>query len=128
MESEIAQELVTIRVYVFIIMCAIVLWVFFKILESIQRIISGFKKAMDDHFSDSMIKMLDIGKYEDVIEECKEKLEKHPNHVDAVWYLARAYYYTENNKLSLECFEKAVYLAPTWEESANPYIEKLNAR
>jgi len=45
MESEIAQELVTIRVYVFIIMCAIVLWVFFKILESSQRIFFGFKKS-----------------------------------------------------------------------------------
>jgi len=128
MESEIIKELVTIRVYVFIIMCVFVIWFFFKILESLKNIISGFKRAWDEYFSDRILKMIEIGKYEDVIEECKEKLEKYPNHIDAVWYLARAYYYTENNELSLECFERVIYLSPTWEESATPYIEKLNAR
>ena len=83
---------------------------------------------MDEQFSDSITKMLDLGEYEKVIEECKEKLEKYPNYSDAVWYLAKAYYYTENNKLALECFEKAVYLAPGWGEHAPQYIEKLNER
>ena len=128
METEILKELSTIRVYVFIIMAGLIIWVAMYLLGGMQRLVEGYKKTLDAHFENSMRKMLDLGKYEKVIKECIEILEKYPNHIDATWFLARAYYYTENNKLSLEYFDKVVSLMPSWEDSANDYIKKLNAR
>ena len=59
MESEILEQLVLIRVYVFVIMLAIVLWVFFKILESAQNIFVGFKNAWDTSFNNRMERLMD---------------------------------------------------------------------
>ena len=128
MEAEILHQLELIRVYVFIIMVALVIWVTLKSLESFIRIFSGFKKASDNFFENKVSKLLDTGNYEEAIKECKEKLEKQPNNVDAVWYIAKAYFYTGENQLSQEFFEKAIYLVPSWEESANGYIEKIKNR
>ena len=128
MESEILQQLELIRVYVFIIMAALVLWAFFKIIESAQRIFIGFKKAWDTSFDNKIEKLMDIGEYDKVVSECEEILAKYPNHIDAVWYTAKAHYYIENNELSKEYFEKSIYLVPTWEKSANAYLEKLQDR
>lgn len=128
MEAEILKELSTIRVYVFIIMVGIIIWLALNIINGILKLVEGYKKALDAHFENSMVKMFDLGEYEKVIEECIETLEKYPNHIDATWFLAKAYYYTENNQLALEYFDKTLYLAPSWEESINGYIKKLNAR
>ncbi len=128
MDTEILQQLELIRVYLFIIMCAIVVWVFIKSLQSIQRLIIDFKKTWDTSFDNKMLKYMDVGDYDKVINECKEVIKEYPNHVDATWYLAKAYYYTEDNELSKECFKKAIYLIPSWEEIANDYINKLNDR
>jgi len=128
MDTEILQQLELMRVYVFIIMIAIVLWVFFKILESVQRVFIGFKKAWDTSFDNKMEKLMDTGEYDKVISECEEVLQKYPNHIDAVWYTAKAFYYTEKNEPSKEYFEKSKYLVPSWEESANVYLNKLKDR
>lgn len=128
METEILKELSTIRVYVFIIMVGIVTWLALNIIGWLQKLVEGYKKALDAHFENSMVKMLDLGEYEKVIEECIETLEKYPNHIDATWFIAKAYYYTENNQLALEYFDKTLYLVPSWEESINGYVKKLNAR
>ena len=128
MESQILQELELIRGYVFVMMCAVVLWVFFKVLESTQNVFTGFKKAWDTSFTNRMSTFQDSGEYEKIIEECKEKLKKYPNHTDAVWFIAIAYYYTEQFESSKLSFEKAIYLVPSWKESAARYIEKLNER
>jgi len=34
----------------------------------------------------------------------------------------------ENNEESKQYFDKAIYLVPSWEETANTYIEKINNR
>ncbi len=128
MENEILNTLETIRGYVFIIMCSILVWVIFKVAESSQRIFIGFRKAWNEQFEGRVTKLLEIGNYEEAIAECIEKLDKYPNHIDAIWFIARAYYYTEKNVLSQEYFEKAIKLVPSWEDSAKDYLEKLNAR
>jgi len=125
MESEILQELELIRGYVFVMMCAVILWIIFKVLESAQNVFTGFKKAWDTNFNNRMSNFQDSGEYEKIIAECKEKLEKYPNHNDAVWFLAIAYFYTEQFENSKLNFEKVIYLVPSWEESANAYLEKL---
>jgi len=128
MDIDILQELQLIRTYVFIIMFAIVLWVIIKVAESIQRIYIGFKEAWDTSFENKTENLLDMGKYEEAINECKDVLIKYPNHSYANWYIAKAYYYTNNNELSKEHFEKAIYLVPSWEENSNEYISKLKER
>jgi len=128
MDPEILQQLELMRGYLFIIMCAILLWVFIKVLQSIQRVFIGFKKALDTNFDNKMLKLMDLGDYDKVITECKAVVQEYPNHVDATWYLAKAYFYSENNKLSMEYFKKAIYLVPSWEETAETYIKKLNDR
>lgn len=100
METEILQQLELIRIYVFIIMFALVIWVFLKSLESLIKVFSGFKKASDNFFDNKVSKLLDTGSYEEAIQECKEKLKKQPNNVGAVWHIAKAYYYTGKNRLS----------------------------
>ena len=128
MESEILQELVTIRVYIFIIMSAVVLWVLMYAIAAAQKIIVEYKKVINAYFVNDLLKIFDLGEYEKIIKDCSKMLEKYLNHTDVTWYLARAYYYTENNNLSLEYFNKAVYLVPSWEEDAGNYIKKLNER
>ena len=128
MEAEILKELETIRVYAFISMCALLLWVFFKILQTTQNIFTGFRKAWETDFDNRMSKLEDMGDYQKVIKECEEKLKKYPNHLTATWYLAKAYYYTEANSASKELFEKVVYLAPSWREDVEYYLDKLNER
>ena len=128
MDIEILQELQLIRVYVFIIMFAIVIWVFIKTIESIQTIYIGFKEAWDTSFDNKTEDLLDMGKYEEAIDNCKEVLEKHPNHINANWFIAKAYYYTNNNVLSKEHFEKTIYLSPSWADNANEYLNKLKER
>ena len=128
METEILQELQSIRTFIFIIMFVIIIWAFFKILESSLNIFTGFRKAWDTDFANRTGDLLDTGEYEKIIDACKEKLKKYPNYIDANWYLAKAYYYTENNKLSEEHFKKSIYLMPSWEESAEAYLEELKKR
>jgi tetratricopeptide (TPR) repeat protein len=90
-------------------MVAFMVWISLKIIESIQKIFIGFKKTWDTRFDNNMEKLMDIGEYNKVIEECKDVLDKYPNHVDAVWYTAKAHYYKENNEESKQYFNKAIY-------------------
>ncbi len=89
-------------VYQRLIVAAIVLWVLIKTAESILRIYIGFKDAWDASFDNKTEELLDKGKYEEAISNCKEVLEKLPNHINANWFIAKAYYYTKNNTLSKE--------------------------
>jgi tetratricopeptide (TPR) repeat protein len=109
-------------------MVAIVLWALIKTVESIQKILIGFKEAWDTSFDNKTNELLDMGKYEKVIDKCKEVLEKRPNHINANWFIAKAYYYTNKNSLSKGHFEKTIYLTPSWEENANEYLNKLKER
>jgi len=127
-EEEILNQLELIRIYVFILMVAIILWALVKTLESFQRIIIGFKKAWNISFNSRMEKYCNLGEYNKVLKECGEVLEKYPFHRDAVWYMARAHYGEDNYNESIEFFKKAVDLVPYWEDSANDYIEILNQR
>lgn len=128
METEILHEIQTIRAYLFICTIIFVFWVSIKILQSLITIFNGFKKAQDERFIDSMEKLMNKGKYKQVIGECLEELEENQNNINANWYLARAYYCKEENELSKKYFAKTVHLVPSWKESAMPYLEELDKR
>ena len=128
METEILKELAAIRAYVFIMMSTVIIWVIFKTFVSSVNLYVKLKTAIDTVFGNRMDELLDLGGYEEIIKDCEEKLQKYPNHPDALWFIAKAYYFTENNELSKKYFEKAIYISPNWEESAEKYLEKLNEK
>lgn len=128
MDSEVLQQLELIRVYVFVIMLALLIWAVLKTVESIQTIIIRFKETWDTSFQNKMEKLFDKGDYETIIVKCKEIIDEYPNHIDANWNIAKAYYYTNANDLSKKHFEKTAYLLPSWEENVSDYIDKLKNR
>ena len=127
MEQEILETLQTMRGYLFVIMVFFILWVLFKIVDIVLNYLDKWIKAWDSHFESQTARLLDKGEYEEAIQECKSKLEAYPNHLDAIWLLARAYYYTEQYDLARQCFEKAVYISPSWESNAESYLAKIPA-
>ena len=128
MDSEILHQLELIRVYIFIMMCAITAWATFKIVLTIQNILIGFKKVWDTTFLNRIDKHFDLGNYQEIIDECKEIIEKYPSHSNATWFLAKAYYHLNKQPEAVKYFNKAVELAPSWKNDANDYIELLNER
>jgi len=126
MEADMLNTLETIRGYIFIMMCAIVAWAIFKVIESTQRVVLGFKKAMNDAFESNIEALLDKGCYEQAIGECKDKLGKYPKHSGAIWLLARAHYLNEDHREAKAYFEEAVKLVPSWQESVDAYLKKIN--
>jgi len=126
MESEILQELQLIRIFLFIIMCGLILVFIVNFIGSIQRVVIGFRDAFVKNFENRIEKLLIKGMYDEVVDECKEVLEKNPNDLDVMWYLARAYYMDGKYNESKEYFEKAVNLMPGWKKSAQPYLDKMN--
>ncbi len=128
MESQILQELELIRSYLNTIMIVVVIWFLVKLVESLPKIFSGFKTAWNEAFRNRMSNFQEKGDFKRIIEECEEELKKYPNHVDANWYMALANYYSENNTEAIKYFEKSIDLTPSWEASANEYIEKIRAR
>ena len=127
MDTEILNTLETIRGYLFVIMVAIVVWMFFKILEVIMNALTRWLKAWDSHFISSANRMLDEGNYQEAVKYCKNKLSKQPNHADANWLIAKAYYFLQKNNLAVEHFKKSFYLIPSWEEDALVYIGKIQS-
>ena len=128
MGATILQELETIKGYLFIIMVLLFFRVVIKSLQSIQVVLKGFKTAFDQAFSDKMERFIELGKFEKVVAHCNEKLESYPSHLDAVWFSAIANYYLEKDEQALIHFERVIYLCPSWESSANAYIEKIKTR
>ncbi len=84
-------------------------------------------KAWDSYFVSSASRMLDEGNYHDAVKYCKKKLSKQPNHADANWLIAKAYYFLQKNDLAVEHFKKSFYLIPSWEEDALEYIGKIQS-
>lgn len=127
MEHEFLNILETIRGYIFIIMLTAIIWAVLRFIESILKIKTEYQKVDQANFALRMNRYLDAGKYDQAIDWCKDKLAKYPNNLDANWYVARAYYLKEENDLSRQYFEYTLYLAPSWEDSVGPYLEKLDA-
>ena len=128
MDTEILNQLELIRIYVFIIMFAIVAWAAFKIVQSVKTIYIGFNKSWDTAFCNRIDKYFDLGNYQEIVDECEELLKKYPCHADATWYLARAYFGLNKQPEAIKYFNRLVELKPGWKESADEYIEAINER
>lgn len=127
MENELITTIQSIRGYLFVLMLIAIVWVVLRIIESILKIKTEYQKVEQKNFSLTMDRYFDAGNYDKVIGRCKYKLERYPNNLDANWYLAKAYYFKEEHELSRKYFEYTLYLAPSWENSVEPFLEKLDA-
>ncbi|MBT3058030.1 MAG: tetratricopeptide repeat protein [Candidatus Thiodiazotropha sp.] len=128
MENEILSTVQTIRGYLFVIVIAVIIWVTLKIVDTFMNGLGRWIKAWDEHFNSNAGRLLAEGSYQDAIEYCKKRLKKQPDHLNANWYIAKAYYYLKEYKLSQEHFEKVIYLEPEWEKDINVYLEKIGGR
>ncbi|MES9926270.1 MAG: tetratricopeptide repeat protein [Candidatus Thiodiazotropha endolucinida] len=128
MENEILSTLQTIRGYLYVIVIAVMIWISLKVIDTFMNGIGRWIKAWDEHFNSNAGRLLAEGEYQEAIVYCKKRLKKQPNHLNAHWYIAKAYFYLKNNELSKEHFEKVVYLEPEWEKDINVYLEKIGSR
>jgi len=119
MDTVILQELQLIRLYVFILMAVFVI-------SFLSKLYVNWKKAVQIHFENKVENFIDKGEYDKAIKACTEKLKKYQNHLYATWFIAKAYYYTEDYSQAKFHFEKTLHLSPSWEKSVEPYIVKLN--
>jgi len=65
----------------------------------------------------------------DLIELCEEKLETHPNHDLANWFLALGYYHKGKLHDAKRAFLKTEEFRPSWkEEHIDPYLREIEKK
>lgn len=83
----------------------------------------SYKKS--DVFKFFAEEKIDKGLYSEVISDAKEFLKDRPHHTYTQWYLAKAYYYTDDFENAKLYFEKILKREPDWEESVKPYLDEI---
>ncbi|MET0107286.1 MAG: tetratricopeptide repeat protein [Candidatus Thiodiazotropha sp.] len=71
-------------------------------------------------------KHFERAEFEKLEQHCQEKLNKYPNHLNAIWWLARAKLEIGEASEAKTLFERILELEPSWKEThIEPYISKL---
>jgi len=124
MEQEILQTLQEIRGML------IVLLVFFLILGGLfvyAILIEWFPFLKYKSINDKAEELFDQGKFPEIIQLCEKNLSKKPNHLNSVWWLAKAKYNLGEYEQSEKLFNSLLEKEPNWQtEYIKPYLEKLN--
>jgi tetratricopeptide (TPR) repeat protein len=68
-------------------------------------------------FTNMATNLFNRGKYEAVIEMCRERIEKIPMDADAYFHLGRTCFRQKDYENAEENFNKAAALEPTWKEN-----------
>lgn len=126
MENEILNILQTIRGYVFVLMIIAAVWISLRVVKDLLDIKTKYQEIDNKNFSLRMDRYIDTGQYDEVIDWSKSRLEKYPYNLDANWYIAKAYYFTENNELARKHFDLVLHYAPNWLNSVEPFLNKLD--
>ncbi len=128
MEAEVLRELKEIRGVLWLAVIIIGIGVFFWILKSISVIYVQFHDMLKNGWSRTSSDLFELGKYDDLVKHCDNKLDKFPNDSHALWWLARANLGLKNSEKALELFEKVAAIEPTWkDESITPYINEIKS-
>ena len=83
----------------------------------------SYKKS--DYFKFCVEEKLDKGLCSEVISDSIEFLKERPHHTYAQWYLAKAYYYTNNYENAKVYFKKILKSEPAWVDSVEPYLDEI---
>ena len=81
---------------------------------------------LDDLFRAEAVDLLEKGNTAALKALAIDKLKDRPNHADAHWYLARAFYLEKDWPAALREFEATRSLMPNWDvEYVKPYVEEI---
>jgi len=128
METETLQTLLEIRNALYVLTAfasfAFIVWLIY----AFSRIKANLKKAMDDDFTHQANKYFEVADFEKLAQHCNEQLTSHPNHIYALWWLARTKLEIGKVSEAKALFRRVHELAPSWKEThIDPYLEKLNS-
>lgn len=125
MNYETLETLQNIELHTKIIAFGIIIWVFGKAIGALSVLGTNWRRARQDLFNDLLSDAIEEADYEYVIDKCQKMLAKKPNHYDANWHLARAYYYKCDYDKANEQFQVVLDVIPRWKKSVKPYLGKI---
>lgn len=71
---------------------------------------------------------LESGRLEDLVALAKGRIDSHPRHTWAHWYLALGFYHKGQWHDAKRCFFKVLELDPSWRDSVDAYLEELEVK
>jgi tetratricopeptide (TPR) repeat protein len=126
MDQEILSTLREIKTAIYVLMAIVVLGVVAGFIRAGIAAKDLVKGKLDDIFRDEASRLFDKGAFDELIKYCEDKLKSKPNHSNALWYVAKAYYQQGEYGKAKEYFDKLATSEPSWEkEYIQPYLEKI---
>ena len=127
MENEILQILQEIRGILLFIAAMVGVITFIWFANWVQRIITEFRTAKESAFINTANAYFKRARYEKLATYCEEALKEHPNHSNAIWWLARAKMEKGEANQARKLFERLSQLEPQWQkEQIAPYLERMS--
>ena len=125
MEAEILQVLKEIRGTLYIIAAVLSVAVVFWIFSSGSVLLSVFKSVAKKDWKEQAIEFFDAGKYEELVDHCKEREKTHKNDPSIYYWQARIHHIKGEDDKAQEFFSKVSKIAPDWhKDNVEPFIEK----
>ncbi len=126
METEIINFLQEIKFLLMLILGIVSILFLYLATKEISRIFITRTINRDNVINFMASELYDKEDFLELEKYCNEKLGKHPNNPYVVYWLARAHLKLNNFNSALEMFKKVKELEEGWDDSVDPYIEKIN--
>ena len=124
MEQEILQTLQEIRGILLVIVVLFFIWVGAIVYTAMAESLPFLKPKS---INDKAQALFDEGRFPEIVELCEKHLSKKPNHLNSVWWLAKAKYNLKEYKHSEKLFNSLLEKEPNWQtEYITPYLDKLS--
>jgi cytochrome c-type biogenesis protein CcmH/NrfG len=123
MDQQIAlsQEILS-AIWILIYLAAAVLAV--NAIRTAATVYRTFKQRVS--FASIATSMFDRGKYDCLIDYCRDRLQKRPMDADAYFHLGRAYFRQKDYENAEKYFYKAATLEPAWkDEYIGAYLAQI---
>lgn len=102
-------------------------WIAMRVLI-LERCLRQNAESKDNEFEALASELLEQGKLQELVQHAEARVETHPYHVDARWYLAVGYYHLGEMGKAVREFERVAAINPAWEETGvAPFIDRISA-
>jgi len=126
MEHEILETLQDIRGMLYVLIAITSFTMFVWVFNWLTNIFANFKSGLDNAFIKQADSYFISANFNELVEWCEGELKKHPNHVNATWWLARAKKELGEVEEARALFERLLELEPSWKEThIDPYLKNL---
>ena len=131
--EQVLEQLVLIRVFVFIACVALVvavgfyIWNVFSNIKLNWQMYSASKNGIED-FVNHAEDLLRRNKIDQLIKVCDSRIETHENDPDAYVFKAKALYYTGNYHEAKRCFIKAIELESSFNYMLEPWLDSIEGK